>query len=93
MKKLSAGFGFIVLYLILVTFALGADLVPVVPPVVALPAPTASFILWAKENLAAILGVCLALSELMGASPWFKGNGLIDSVTKSLKFLMQRQNV
>ena len=70
--------------------ALGADLVAVVAPAVTAPEQTVSFILWAQQNLAAILGLSLALSELMGSSPWFKGNGIIHSITVSLQYLMQK---
>ena len=59
-----------------------AAVVPVVEPV--------SFLLWAQQNLAALLGIALTISELMGSSPWFKGNGIIHSITVSLQFLMQK---
>ncbi len=94
MKTLSFLLSFIVIVcLSLVAVALGADAVAVVAPAVTAPAPTVSFILWAQQNLAAILGVGLTLSELMGASPWFKGNGIIHSITVSLQFLMQKPTV
>ncbi len=50
--------------------------------------PQVSIIDWSRQNCAAILGIALGISELMGASPWFKGNGVIDSIIKSLKFLI-----
>ena len=86
-----------VICLCVVAIALGADPVAVVatppvilPPVVVPPVVQASFLLWAQQNLTAILSVCLGIGELMSLSPWFKGNGIIDSLVKSLKFLIQK---
>jgi hypothetical protein len=72
-----------------VTDATGA----VLPAIAVTPAPTVSFLVWLKANIAVILGIGLTLSELMGASPWFQGNGIIDSISKSLKFLLQKQTL
>ncbi len=91
MKKFSFLISLIfIVCLSLVAVALGADAVAVVAPAVTAPVPTVSFILWAQQNLSVILGICLTLSELMGASPWFKGNGIIHSITVSLQYLMQK---
>ena len=83
-------FSYIICILMLLVSAVsfGADSVPVTAvPVVA----DASLLVWAKANLTGILGVLLAMSELMAASPWFKGNGILDSITKSLKFLLTKE--
>ena len=82
---------FFIVCLTMVMCAWGAEPLPVVPIVPELTVPPTSLVLWLKQNLSAILAIGLALSELMGSSPWFKGNGLVDSVTKSLKFLLQKQ--
>lgn len=42
---------------------------------------------WFAINGAAVLGVLLAISELLALMPWFKGNGILDSIIKGLKFL------
>lgn len=39
-------------------------------------------------NAVVILGVLLAVSELLSLLPWFKGNGLLDAIIKGLKFLI-----
>jgi hypothetical protein len=47
---------------------------------------------WFKANLPAILGVALAISEALSVTPWFQGNGILDSIVKSLKFLTSKQS-
>lgn len=94
MKTLGRIIGIICIAVLCVAaVVLGSDpsTMAVVTPAVTAPEPTVSFLLWAQQNLAAILGVGLALSEIMGSSPWFKGNGIIHSITTSLKFLLQKQ--
>ena len=87
---------FVVLTLIAASaaFALtGGDLAAVAPATTAVAAVAVepvSFMTWFQQNLAAILGIGLTLSELMGSSPWFKGNGIIHSITVSLQFLLQK---
>ncbi len=83
-------FSYIICILMLLVSAVsfGADSAPATAvPVVA----DASLLIWAKGNLTGILGILLAMSELMAASPWFKGNGILDSITKSLKFLLTKE--
>lgn len=41
---------------------------------------------WFKENLTYILAAALAVSELLAVTPWFKGNGILDSIIKALNF-------
>ncbi len=93
MKTYRSPFSFLILFILVMlsAFAWGADVVPVVAPVAALSAtPSASFLFWAKQNLTVILGLMLALSELLGSSPWLKGNGIIDSIIKCLKFMVTK---
>lgn len=46
---------------------------------------------WFQTNLTLILSLALAVSELLAVTPWFKGNGILDSIIKGLKYL-QAQN-
>ncbi|KAB0668928.1 hypothetical protein F6V30_13910 [Oryzomonas sagensis] len=64
--------------------AFGADPVAVVAPATVTPAATVGFLDWFKQNTSLVLGVALALSELLAAIPAFKGNGILDSIIKGL---------
>ncbi len=93
MKTRMLLFGILTLIVASAAFALtGGDLAAVTPvtPVVTVAVEPVSFMAWFQQNLAAILAIGLALSELMGSSPWFKGNGIIHSITVSLQFLLQK---
>jgi len=46
---------------------------------------------WFQANLTLILSLALAVSELLAVTPRFKGNGILDSIIKGLKYL-QAQN-
>ena len=91
MKKLSIFYLTSVAALAFVGAAFAADPVVVqeaIEVVANTTTPQASVIDWFRQNTVLILGIFLAVSELLGASPWFKGNGVIDVLIKSLKFLM-----
>lgn len=42
---------------------------------------------WAKGNIDLLLGITLAISEFLGATPWLKGNGIIDGIIKIARLL------
>jgi len=44
-------------------------------------------IAWITANSAAIFGLLLAISEFMALIPGLKGNGILDSIIKTLKAL------
>jgi hypothetical protein len=93
MKKLRISLLIAVALLItahLASALVGGDLAAVAPVAAVPVVEPVSFLLWAQQNLAALLGIALTISELMGSSPWFKGNGIIHSITVSLQFLMQK---
>jgi hypothetical protein len=69
----------------LVGVCFGADVVAVAPA----PAPV-GFLDWFKANTPAVLGVALALSELLSLIPAFKGNGILDTIVKGLKALSNK---
>jgi len=84
MKKLIC---FILMYtFVLTTVAFAAD---VAPMAVVAPVAAPSFVMWFMANLAPIFGVLLTITELMSLSPWFAGNGIVDTIIKALKFLVQ----
>ncbi len=91
MKRFAAS----LVTLILVAVAAIAGAADPAAVALAAPAPAASVSIldWFRQNNALILGVALAISELLGATPWFKGNGLLDSIVKSLKFLAGKDSV
>ena len=64
----------------------GADVVPGAQ-VATVAAP--SFLEWMTANLTALLGVALAVSELLGSIPALKGNGIVDTFGKFLQFMIQ----
>ncbi|BDV42423.1 hypothetical protein GURASL_13460 [Geotalea uraniireducens] len=70
--------------------ALAADPVAAATPVVTPGVPQASLFAWFRQNLVYVLGVALAISELLGVIPTFQGNGVLDSIIKSLKFLISK---
>lgn len=49
--------------------------------------PDPSIVAWFSLYKAYIFAAALALSELLAVTPWFKGNGLLDTVIKGLKML------
>ena len=80
---------FLFLVLALVTMAavcFGAD---AIAPVVATPA-SVGFLDWFKQNTALVLGVALAISELLAQIPTFKGNGIVDTIIKALRVLSEK---
>lgn len=46
-----------------------------------------SVIEWASANIDLIFGIALAISEFLGATPWLKGNGIIDGIIKVARLL------
>ena len=40
---------------------------------------------WTVEYWPYVIAVLLAISELLAVTPWFKGNGLLDTVIQALK--------
>ena len=74
------------------TLAGAADPVATAPAVAAAAAPAPAFMDWFSKNLVNIFGIALAVSELLGASPWFKGNGILDSIIKSLRYLASKSS-
>lgn len=82
MKKVLS---MILLFLLLmVSVCFGAD------ATVAAPAAP-SIVDWFKANITPILAVALAISELLGSIPALKGNGILDTISKFLKFMVDRQ--
>ena len=61
---------------------------PAVIPAVPATVPAPSIIDWFTLYKAYIFGAALAISELLGVTPWFKGNGIMDTIIKGLKLLM-----
>ena len=40
---------------------------------------------WTMEYWPYVIAVLLAISELLAVTPWFKGNGILDTFIKALK--------
>ena len=53
-------------------------------------ATTPSLMAWFQANTAVILGVALAISELLAQIPAFKGNGILDTIIKALQALSEK---
>lgn len=82
MKKLVSLF-LLILSVAFASLALAAD-----PASVQAAAP--SFLAWFTANTAVILGVALAISELLAVVPAFKGNGILDTIIKALQELSKK---
>ena len=63
---------------------------PIVAPIVPVVA-TPSLMAWFQGNLTAVLGIALAVSELLGSIPSIKGNGILDTIGKFLKYMVQTE--
>lgn len=82
---------FTIACLCIVTVACAADPAAVVPLDAGnIAAAKPSFMAWVTANLPIILGVALALSEALAVIPQFQGNGLLDTVIRSLRALSGR---
>jgi hypothetical protein len=55
------------------------------------PAAAPSFQSWLMANTTPMLVLALGVSELLGSSPWLKGNGIIDTIVKFLKFMTEKE--
>lgn len=91
MKKIISLLVLIAL-IIIAAVAFGADAALVAAPAAAPIAQGVSILEWFKQNASVVLACALAVSELLGATPWFKGNGLLDSIIKSLKYLASKDS-
>ena len=74
----------ILLICLFTTLAFAAE--PVVMPVAQV-----GFLDWFKQNSAAVLGACLAFSEVLSLIPAFKGNGILDTIIKALQVLSGKE--
>ncbi|MDA8413008.1 MAG: hypothetical protein M0023_04380 [Desulfobacteraceae bacterium] len=88
MKSLKSLFCFTLIVLVCAVTAFAAD--PVATVAVA-PIATVSILDWFKQNSAAIFGALFAISEVLGAIPGFKGNGIFDTIVKALSILSNKQ--
>ena len=73
--------------LLLTTFLIFAFAFPALAET-GVPLAPITFTSWLQDNLVYVLGFLLALSELMSVTPWFKGNGLLDSIIKGLSKML-----
>jgi len=80
----------ILILLMIVVLVIGLAL-PVMAATAVGPSPP-SVIDWVRDNLSYILGLALAVSELLAATPWFKGNGILDYIIKGLVFLLRHKS-
>lgn len=79
---------FTLLFLCLAAVAFAADPAAVAPLDSGnIAAAEPSIALWIKAYLPIILGVALAISEGLAVIPQFQGNGLLDTIIKSLRAL------
>lgn len=81
---------FISILFLLVLVAVSAFATTAAPVVAAVPAPT--LFGWFQANTPVILGVALAVSELLSVIPAFKGNGILDTIIKALHALSDKPN-
>lgn len=80
---------FLVLLLVmLASVAMGVDAVPVPVPA---PAVSISVLDWFKANTAVVIGLALAISEVLALIPGIKGNGIVDAIIKALKVLANKE--
>jgi len=53
--------------------------------------PDPSIVAWFSLYKSYIFAAALTLGELMAVTPWFKGNGIIDTIIKALKMLCSKE--
>lgn len=83
---------FIILAIMLtMAFMAIADPGTVAATVPAAVQPDPSIVAWFSLYKAYIFAAALALSELLAVTPWFKGNGLLDTIIKGLKMLYGKE--
>lgn len=80
---------FTVLMLMVVAFTVPAMAADAAPAAATAP----SFMAWLQANTTLILGLALAISELLAAIPAFNGNGILDTIIKALQALSAKPPV
>lgn len=85
MKNLSALFAVVILSLVLAAFAFAVDADPAAVAAAATPEGVS-----ATTWIAAILGVLLAISELLALIPGVRSNGIFAAIYRGLKSLTSK---